>query len=219
VNRYPAPGSIFLNDIAIDESGNIYISDSARHMIYRFADGQFDLSWNFVTWTELDDPPRYLLEMKRISNNYVLLVTCNNFQPGYPWHRLIHKIYGFPWTHGQTQYNHITRVRRIFKGVGLKVVECGAIDTPGWPDPSGPRDIRLHKNFGKHTEKPNWEVPIIKYAKNGRFPKWMRALGKWDMAFRKGIFKLPMSHLFYVSGKALKGEKTVTRIAKRILIP
>jgi sugar lactone lactonase YvrE len=42
VNRYPAPGSIFLNDIAVDESGNIYISDSAKHMIYRFADGQFE---------------------------------------------------------------------------------------------------------------------------------------------------------------------------------
>lgn len=42
VNRYPAPGSVFLNDIAIDESGNIYISDSAKHMIYRFADGQFE---------------------------------------------------------------------------------------------------------------------------------------------------------------------------------
>jgi hypothetical protein len=66
-----------------------------------FADGQFDMAWNFVTWTELEDPPAYLKEMKRISNRYVLLVTCNNFQPGYPWHRFLHVIYGFPWTHGQ----------------------------------------------------------------------------------------------------------------------
>jgi len=63
--------------------------------VYRtgFEEGRFDLSWNFVTWTELADPPVYLEEMKRISKRYVLLVTCNNFQPGYPWHRLIHRIY------------------------------------------------------------------------------------------------------------------------------
>ncbi|MDY7038621.1 MAG: RmlD substrate-binding protein, partial [Thermodesulfobacteriota bacterium] len=164
-------------------------------------EGRFDLAWNFVTWTELDDPLRYLAEMKRISNSHVLLVTCNNFQPGYPWHRLIHRIFGFPWTHGQVRYNHITRVRRMFKESGLRVIEYGAIDTPGWPDPSGPRDIRLHKNFGTPTEKPVWEAPILQYVKTGNYPGWMRALGRWDMTFRKGVFKLPMSHLFYVTGQ------------------
>ena len=168
-------------------------------------DGSFDMAWNFVTWTELDDPLMYLKELKRISDNYVLLVTCNNFQPGYPWHRLIHKMFGFPWTHGQVEYNHVTRVRRLFRDVGLEVVEYGAIDTPGWPDPSGPRDIRLHRRYGKGIntelkEKPDWDVPIIQYAKTGQYPGWMKALGKWDMTFRKGIFKLPLSHLFYVVG-------------------
>jgi len=49
VNRFSAPGSIFLNDVAIDDSGNIYISDSAKHMIYRFSDGQFE------EWLKGDD--------------------------------------------------------------------------------------------------------------------------------------------------------------------
>jgi len=171
-----------------------------------FEDGTFDMAWNFVTWTELTEPARFLLEMKRISRRYVMLVTCNNFQPGYPWHRLLHKIYGFPWTHGNVRYNHIGRVRRMFRRAGLEVKEYGAIDTPGWPDPSGPRDVRLHRRYtvaGPETSrrKPEWEVPIIAYAKTGRFPGWMKLLGKWDMAFRKGVFKLPMSHLFYVLGK------------------
>jgi hypothetical protein len=170
-----------------------------------FRDESFDMAWNFVTWTELDDPTGYLLEMKRISSNYVLLVTCNNFQPGYPWHRLIHLLFGFPWTHGQVEYNHITRVRRLFRETGLKVIEYGAIDTPGWPDPSGPRDIRLHRKYGhgldkKPDVKPDWEVPIIRYAKSGQYPSWMKLLGRWDMTFRKGLFKLPTSHLFYVMG-------------------
>jgi len=170
-----------------------------------FENGRFDLAWNFVAWTELEDPPRFLSEMMRISKKYVLLVTCNNFQPGYPWHRLIHRIYGFPWTHGQVRYNHITKVRRMFKEAGMKVSEYGAIDTPGWPDPSGPRDIRLHKKYGggkrgPQREKPEWEVPMIRFVQTGRYPGWMKALGRWDMAFRKGVFKLPMSHLFYVLG-------------------
>ena len=166
-----------------------------------FRDGEFELAWNFVTWTELEDPLAYLAEMKRISSQYVFLVTCNNFQPGYPWHRLIHRVYGFHWTHGRVEYNHLWRVRGMFRKAGLQVVEYGAIDTPGWPDPSGPRDIRLHRKFAEPREKPLWEVPIIRYARTGRFPGWMRVLGRWDMAFRKGVFKLPMSHLFYVLGK------------------
>ncbi|MBW1683250.1 MAG: hypothetical protein JRJ83_17895 [Deltaproteobacteria bacterium] len=41
---------------------------------------------------------------------------------------------------------------------------------------------------------------MVHYIKTRRFPLWMRALGRWDMAFRKGPWKLPMSHLFYVLG-------------------
>lgn len=171
-----------------------------------FDTGAFDLAWDFVTWTELGDPLRYLQEMKRISSRYVFLVTCNNFQPGYPWHRFLHLIFGFPWTHGQVEFNHITRVKKLFRQSGIKVIEYGAIDTPGWPDPSGPRDVRLHRRFGsaghnQYLEKPEWKVPILDYVKTGDFPDWMRMLGKWDMLFRKGLFKLPMSHLFYVLGE------------------
>ncbi len=170
-----------------------------------FDDSSFDMAWNFVTWTELDNPELFLKEMKRISKKYVLLVTCNNFQPGYPWHRFLHMIFGFPWTHGQVKYNHMTKVKRMFRNAGLKVADYGAIDTPGWPDPSGPRDVRLHRRYGNKINevlkrKPEWEVPILNYVKNNSYPGWMKYLGRWDMAFRKGVLKLPMSHLFYVIG-------------------
>jgi hypothetical protein len=171
-----------------------------------FTDKEFDLAFNFVTWTELASPSDYLREMKRIAR-YVLLVTCNNFQPGYPWHRFLHKIFGFEWNHGQVEYNHITRVKKMYRQAGLNIVEYGAIDTPGWPDPSGPRDVRLHRRFGgnkfDHSKvKPLWEVPFIEYVRTGKYPEWMKILGRWDMKFRKGVFKLPLSHLFYVLGKS-----------------
>ena len=169
-------------------------------------DNAFDLAFNFVTWTELADPMHYLMEMKRISSKYVLLVTCNNFQPGYPWHRFLHELFGFPWNHGQVEYNHITKVKKMFRQTGLNIIEYGAIDTPGWPDPSGPRDVRLHRRFGSKNEelpktRPQWEVPFLEYVRTGNYPGWMKLLGKWDMLFRKGVFKLPMSHLFYVLGQ------------------
>jgi hypothetical protein len=174
----------------------------------KFADNAFDLSYNFVIWTELSDPFRYLQEMKRISGKYVLLVTCNNFQPGYPWHRFLHWLYGFPWTHGQVRYNHITTVKKLFKTSGLDVIEYGTIDTPCWPDHTGPRDVRLHRRFGSKNEeppktRPHWEVPFLEYVRTGNYPVWMKLLGRWDMLFRKGVFKLPMSHLFYVLGRKM----------------
>ena len=191
------------NELGIQQKVTTALDKDVYHT--GFDSGSFDLSWNFVTWTELADPVRYLEEMKRISKKYVLLITCNNFQPGYPWHRFLHLIFGFPWTHGQVEYNHITRVKKLFRQSGMKIVEYGAIDTPGWPDPSGPRDVRLHRRYGggnlePQKTTPDWEVPIIGYVKAGQFPGWMKALGRWDMRFCKGVFKLPLSHLFYVLG-------------------
>jgi len=35
INRYSAPGSAFLNDVASDNQGNIYVSDTVANIIYR----------------------------------------------------------------------------------------------------------------------------------------------------------------------------------------
>lgn len=188
----------FQNNVSTFENINVYNTG--------LPDNAYDLAFNFVTWTELDNPVAYLKEMKRIASKYVLLVTCNNFQPGYPWHRLIHKMFGFPWTHGQVELNHITTVKKLFRSIGLNTMEYGAIDSPGWPDPCGPRDIRLHRRFGQDHRnlpkgKPLWEVPFLDYVKHNQYPGWMKKLGKIDMTFRKGVIKLPISHLFYVLGE------------------
>lgn len=45
VGRYRAEGALFLNDIAVDKAGNVYISDSSRDnsAIYRFSGGKLEL--------------------------------------------------------------------------------------------------------------------------------------------------------------------------------
>jgi sugar lactone lactonase YvrE len=43
VKRYPATGQRFLNDLAIDDSGDVYVSDSGRNSIYKLSGGEFEV--------------------------------------------------------------------------------------------------------------------------------------------------------------------------------
>ncbi len=43
VRFYPVAGAEFLNDVAIDKNGNVYISDSGKGVIYKLANGEVKL--------------------------------------------------------------------------------------------------------------------------------------------------------------------------------
>ena len=42
VNRYPAKGAIFLNDVAVGDDGTVYVSDTPMNTIWRLKDGTFE---------------------------------------------------------------------------------------------------------------------------------------------------------------------------------
>jgi hypothetical protein len=42
VKRYPAKGATFLNDLAIDPDGTVYVSDTPSNTIWRLKDGSFE---------------------------------------------------------------------------------------------------------------------------------------------------------------------------------
>ena len=42
VKRYPAKGATFLNDVAIDPDGTVYVSDTPTNTIWRLKDGSFE---------------------------------------------------------------------------------------------------------------------------------------------------------------------------------
>ena len=52
IEKIPAPNAVFLNDIAIDENQNVYISDMANGSIYIFSQGSID----FWIENELSSP-------------------------------------------------------------------------------------------------------------------------------------------------------------------
>jgi hypothetical protein len=46
---YPAEGAVFLNDTAVDEAGNVYVSDIAKRKIWQLKDGKMSI------WYDKDD--------------------------------------------------------------------------------------------------------------------------------------------------------------------
>lgn len=49
IKRHPVTNPMFLNDVAVDQSGNVYLSDMAANKIYRLSSGKLDL------WVHNDD--------------------------------------------------------------------------------------------------------------------------------------------------------------------
>lgn len=59
LNRYTGVDAVFLNDVAVDSLGNVYVSDMRRSAIYRLKDGEFS---EWMVSPELDNPNGLLIE-------------------------------------------------------------------------------------------------------------------------------------------------------------
>mgnify|MGYP005853702893 CR=1 FL=1 len=75
VQRYPAKGAKFLNDVAIDQNGHVYVSDMMTNRIYRLADGEFRL---WMDAPELEAPNGLLVE-----NNKLIVGSWGNMTDGF----------------------------------------------------------------------------------------------------------------------------------------
>ncbi|MFC2171617.1 methyltransferase domain-containing protein [Acidobacteriota bacterium] len=169
-------------------------------------DRSYDLVWNFVSLSKTADFRGVLAEMARLSRHLVLTVHTNGFNVGYPWHRLLHYMFGFPWTHGDTRYSFPAEVLKAYRSLGLEVLTRFPFDSPPWPDPPGFRDVRLHRQGVNRAEDESieWKAPIIDYCVRGQFPLWMRLLSRIERLPLPRFLKYPVSHLFLVLGKVSK---------------
>ena len=63
ITRFAAPGARFLNDVAIDAKGRVYVSDTMDDAIYRLEDGNLSL---WLKSPELEAPNGLLAESSRL---------------------------------------------------------------------------------------------------------------------------------------------------------
>ncbi len=70
IKQYPAKKAKFLNDVAIDKNGNVYVSDTKNNLLYCLKNGKFDV---WLSVGNLFNPNGLLVD------NTDLLVGCNNY--------------------------------------------------------------------------------------------------------------------------------------------
>lgn len=75
LRRYKADGAKFLNDVAVDQQGRVYVSDMMTNRIYRLADGEFKL---WMADPNLEAPNGLLIE-----NNQLIIGSWGNMTDGF----------------------------------------------------------------------------------------------------------------------------------------
>lgn len=163
-------------------------------------DNSFDFVWNFASFSSFKEKDKIFREMIRISKRYISLFCVNGRNYGSYVHRMLHRIYDIPWTHGDKAFLFPENVKKYFLKSNLKVVELGVADCPPWPDSVGFRDLRLHKQKVDFN-KVKWESNTLAYMKKDFYPNWIKTLYLFESIKIPLIFKLVYSHLFYVIGE------------------
>ena len=81
LKKYPTDDAKFLNDIAIDENGVVYVSDMSGNKIYRLKDGTFEV---WINSAALERPNGLLIEDNRllVGTNVVGSLKAIDFKTG-----------------------------------------------------------------------------------------------------------------------------------------
>lgn len=162
-------------------------------------DNSFDFVWNFASFSSFMERDKIFKEMIRVAR-YVCLFCVNGRNLGSYIHRMLHKLYNIPWTHGDKSFLFPKNVKKYFLKNDLKFIELGVADCPPWPDSIGFRDLRLHREKIDFS-KVKWESNTLEYMKNNSYPNWIKLLYLFESVKVPLIFKLLYAHLFYVVGE------------------
>lgn len=188
----------FYEELGIENNIEFIEVDSLHNT--NLSAGQYDFVWNFAFLPTYPEKELLIQEMKRLSKNYICIFSVNRFNVGFPIHRLAHRLTKIPWTHGDINFNSPYFLKKFFEDNDLTIIESVVADCPIWPDSVGFRDIRLHRS-AKTFEDLGWEVPYIKYLKEG-FPKWVKRVYFFEKLPLPLVVKYLYSHIFYVIAKA-----------------
>lgn len=144
----------------------VYQPPDAWHRL-PFADGSFDLTWQWAGLWYLANPAGLLRELVRTSRNLVFVAMPNNLQVGY-WLRKLVIDRDFFATHNEA-WTDISRIRRILEIAGVEIIAQGVLDTPPWPDTVMPASEVL-KRLGVQSKQletqftgDNWRWSTMAY--------------------------------------------------------
>ncbi|MGI6208095.1 MAG: class I SAM-dependent methyltransferase [Anaerolineae bacterium] len=163
-----------------------------------FADGSFDLAWQWAGLWYLQDAEALLRELCRVSGRLVFVAMPNPRQPGY----LLRKYVAEPefFRGVDESWTDIGRVRRVLETCGYRVIERGVMDVPPWPDTVMPvaellqrlgiRSERLQQRFSGDSwewstmdyylgRQPDLRERVLRHAwlERSRLPAWLK--GFW----------------------------------------
>jgi ubiquinone/menaquinone biosynthesis C-methylase UbiE len=173
---------------------------------FPFADNSFDLVWNYCMFEHFNDVDKLLEEMKRVSRKYILLVTQNSYNYGYPIHRLYHWSNRQRWDHGSSQMMKLGNLKRLFREHGLKISINGCVDVPPFFDTFDMHTRGKIKFFMKGQSKEKWFWSSLQKEDMERLSqdKTIARLQSFERSL-KGPFRYLFAHHFFLLG--VKDEK------------
>jgi len=115
-----------------------------------FADGAFDLAWNWAALWYLPEPAALLRELVRVSRRLVFVAMPNRVQVGYLLRKYVLERDFVDQV--DESWADIGRVRRELTGAGVRIVGQGVLDVPPWPDTVMPA-AEVLKRLGLRSKK------------------------------------------------------------------
>lgn len=131
-----------------------------------FADNSFDLSWNFSALWFVDDMPKFISELTRVTSKVILLCVPNRTGLGY----LSQKIMGAKDLKEHLNEKNIfpNKIKAEMKKNNWVMIDNNYIDCPPWPDIGMPKEkfLQILGLGWLVKEKEAEPISIIEHYKN-----------------------------------------------------
>ena len=155
-----------------------------------FADGEFDLVWNWAALWHLPDADATLGEMARVSRDLLFTAMPNRMQIGYLLRRFLLEREFFDWV-ADARWADIALARRALERRGLRLAEQGVLDVPPWPDTVMPaREVLARLGLGtaaqSRFEGEAWEWSTMAYY-TGEKPELKAQMDRYAVLERAPI--------------------------------
>ena len=108
-----------------------------------FAEGQFDLAWNWAALWYVKNAAPLLRELVRVSRRLVFVAMPNPYQVGY----IVRKRFVEPefFTTIDERWVDMGLIKSVLTAEGVEIVDEGVLDVPPWPDTVMPAAEFLRK--------------------------------------------------------------------------